>query len=241
MLGRDAGKIAGAVGELAAHGDRVKTLVADVTDWEQVRTAIEGAATEAGRLDLLFNNAGIGGTLPFETATLENWKTIVDTNIWSVIYGVHAAFRIMLRQGSGQIVNTSSAAGIVPLPFQALYSLTKFGVTGMTEALRYEFAEEGIAFSTICPTNITTPIFQRDAEGMIHKEAPIPEDACPVARAAVEILDGVAERKGIIVVPEEPGTTLWRGWANGDPGAEAFLMQMAHDRRVAYETKGSYF
>ncbi len=241
MLGRDPAKVASAAGKLASHGDRVRTLVADVTDGAQVQAAIEGAAAEAGRLDLLFNNAGIGGTLPFETATLEDWKKIIDINIWSVIYGVHAAFPIMLRQGSGHIVNTSSAAGIIPPPFQALYSLTKFGVTGMTECLRYEFAEKGLAFSTVCPTNIATPIFQRAGDGPVNETAPIPEDAYPVEQAAIEILDRVAEKKGVIVVPEQPGTDLWRGWANGDPEAEAQLLQMAHDRRVSYETKGSYF
>ena len=241
MLGRDAGKVAAAAGKLSAYGERVRTLVADVTNPEQVRTAIEGAAAEAGRLDLLFNNAGIGGTLPFEQATLENWKTIIDTNVWSVIYGVHAAVPIMLRQGSGHIVNTSSLAGIIPPPFQALYSLTKFGVTGLTECLRYEYAEKGVSFSTICPANIATPIFQRTADGTVNEKAPIPEDAYPVDRAAAEILDAVSERRGVIVVPEQPGTAIWRGWAAGDPEAEAFLMQMAHDRRVSYETKGSYF
>ena len=241
MLGRDPAKVAAAAGKLTAYGDRVRTLVADVTDQAQVQAAIEGTVAKSGRLDMLFNNAGIGGTMPFETATLENWKSMIDTNVWSVIYGVHAAFPIMLRQGSGHIVNTSSLAGIVPPPFQALYSLAKFGVTGMTEGLRYEFAEKGLSFSTICPANIATPIFQKGPDGTVHDQIPIPDDAYPVDRAAVDILDAVAERKGIIVVPEQPATDLWRGWASGDPETEALLMQMAHDRRVAYETKGTYY
>ena len=213
----------------------------DVTNQEQVQAAIEDTAAEAGRLDTVFNNAGIGGTLPFHHATLEDWKKIIDTNVWSVIYGTHAAVPIMLDQASGHNVNTGSISGLVPVPFQALYSLTKFGVTGMTECLRSEFADKGLPFSTICPTNIPTPIFQRAGDGPVNEQAPIPEDAYPVDRAAVEILDAVAERKGIIVVPEQPSTEIWRGWASGDPGTEALLMQMAHDRRVSYETKGSYF
>ena len=91
MLGRNPEKVAKAAEKLAAHGDWVHTLVADVTKQEQVQQAIEGTATEAGRLDMLFNNAGVGGTLQYETATLQDWKTIMDTNLWSVIYGVHAA------------------------------------------------------------------------------------------------------------------------------------------------------
>ena len=100
MAGRSREKVAAAVGQLSAYGDRARPLVMDVTKQEEVQKGIEDTAAEAGRLDLLFNNAGVGGTIPFEKATLEDWKTIVDTNIWSVVYGVHAAVPIMLKQGS---------------------------------------------------------------------------------------------------------------------------------------------
>ncbi len=241
MAGRNPEKVAKAAEQLAAHQPRVHTLVVDVTKQEQVQKAIEGTAAEAGRLDMLFNNAGIGGTLPYETATLENWKAIIDTNLWSVIYGVHAAVPIMLKQGFGHIVNTSSIAGIIPPPFQALYCLTKYGVTGLTESLRYEYAEKGLNFSTICPANIATSIFQKGIDGKVHDEVPIPDDAYPVDKAASYILDRVAERKGIIIVPEEPFTDMWKGYVLGNEQAEAGLLQMAHDRRVSYETKGTYF
>jgi NADP-dependent 3-hydroxy acid dehydrogenase YdfG len=135
MAGRSQEKIAKAADQLSAYRDQIRPLIVDVTQQEQVQNGIEETAAEAGRLDLLFNNAGVGGTIPFENATLEDWKTIIDVNLWSVIYGVYAAVPIMLKQGSGHIVNTGSIAGIVPLPFQALYSLTKYGVTGLTESL----------------------------------------------------------------------------------------------------------
>ncbi|HIH03107.1 MAG TPA: SDR family oxidoreductase [Methanoregulaceae archaeon] len=238
MAGRNPEKVAAAAAKLSAHGDRVRTVVVDVTNQEQVQAAIDGTAAEAGRLDMLFNNAGIGGTMQFEKATLDDWKTIVDSNVWSVIYGVHAAVPIMLKQGSGHIVNTSSIAGIVPPPFQALYSLTKFGVTGLTECLKYEFAEKGLRFSTVCPGNIATPIFKKAADGTVYDDLQIPDDAYPADKAASDILDRVAEGKGIIVVPEEPYTEQWKRYVSGD---DAQLTQMAHDRRVAYETKGTYF
>jgi NAD(P)-dependent dehydrogenase (short-subunit alcohol dehydrogenase family) len=236
MLGRNPEKVAKAAEQLATHGDRVHTLVTDVTKQEQVQKAIEGAAAESGRLDMLFNNAGIGGTLPYETATLEDWKKIVDTNLWSVIYGVHAAVPIMLKQGSGHIVNTSSLAGLIPFPMQALYSVTKFGVTALSECLRYEYAEKGVHFSAICPSNIATPIFKKSIDGTVTDELPIPADAIPADKAASYILDRVAEHKGIIVVPEVPHTDLWRGYTLGMKVIEGVLLQVAHDRRVSYET-----
>ncbi|CCJ36517.1 short-chain dehydrogenase/reductase SDR [Methanoculleus bourgensis MS2] len=241
MAGRSPEKIARAADQLSAYGDRVRTLIMDVTKQEEVEKGIAGAAAEAGRLDMLFNNAGVGGTLQFETATLEDWKTIIDVNLWSVIYGVHAAVPIMLKQGSGHIVNTGSVAGLIPFPFQALYSLTKYGVTGLTECLKYEFADKGLHFSVVCPANIATPIFNKAIDGKAYGELRIPDDAYPVDKAAALILDRVAEHKGIIIVPEEPNTEAWRGYVCGDPEVEELLLQMARDRRAAYEKGGMYF
>nr|WP_319374520.1 SDR family oxidoreductase [uncultured Methanobacterium sp.] len=241
MAGRNPKKVAAAAEQLSTYGDRINTLTVDVTNQKQVQNAIQDTATETGSLDFLFNNAGIGGTLQFETATLEDWKTIIDTNLWSVIYGVDTAVPIMLKQGYGHIINTSSIAGIIPFPFQALYSLTKFGVTGLTESLRYEYAEKGLHFSTICPSNIATPIFKKSIDGKTHDEIKIPEDAYPVDKAANLILDRVAEHKGIIVVPEDQLIDLWKKYALEDPEADKILLQMANNRRAAYEKGGNYY
>ncbi|AUB59486.1 MAG: SDR family oxidoreductase [Methanobacterium sp.] len=241
MAGRNPEKVSEAAEQLSEYDDRVHTIIVDVTVQEQVENAINGTVEEAGRLDFLFNNAGVGGTLQFETATMDDWKNIIDVNLWSVIYGVHAAVPIMLEQGSGHIINTSSIAGIVPPPFQALYSLTKYGVTGLTECLRYEYAEKGLHFSTICPANIATPIFKKSIDGTTHDELKIPDDAYPVDKAAKLILDRVAEQKGIIIIPEEPYTDQWHRYILGDKEMEEVMMQMARDRRAAYEKGGNYY
>jgi len=230
MAGRDQKKIAAAAGQLSAFRDRVHTLVVDVTKQEQVQKAIESTASEAGRLDMLFNNAGIFKPMLFETGTLDDWKTMIDTNLWSVIYGVHAAIPIMLRQGSGHIVNTSSIGGITPPPFQSLYNTTKYAVTGLTESLRYEYAGKGICFSALCPAFIATAIFSKGLDGSVGQEK-IPEGAYPADKAAAYSLDKIAERRGIIVVPEEPYTRLWKGYAVGDEAIEKFMLTMAELRR----------
>lgn len=241
MAGRNRAKVAEAIRGLPEGKDRARPLTIEVTDPAQVQKAIEGTAKEAGRIDLLFNNAGVGGTIQYEKVTIEDWKTIIDTNLWSVIYGVHAAIPIMLKQGSGHIVNTSSVAGIVPLPYQALYATTKFGVTGMTESLRYEFMDRGLSFSTICPANIATSIFNKSIDGKAHGDLRIPADAYPVDKAAAYILDKVAERRGIILVPPEPAPERYKMYWAGDPEAEASLRNLASERRAAYEKGGSYF
>jgi len=234
LAGRDPKKVAQAAGQLALHKDRVRTLIVDVANQQQVQEAIEGTAAEAGRLDMLFNNAGVGHTGPFEKDSLNDWKAIIDTNLWSVIYGIHAAVPIMLRQGSGHIVNTSSIGGLVPPPFQSLYNTTKYAVTGLTESLRYEYAEKGICFSALCPAFIATAIFSKGLDGSVGKEG-IPEGAYPADKAASFSLDKVAERKGIIVVPEEPYTTLWKSYATGDQATERFMLTMAQMRRKEAE------
>lgn len=239
MAGRNPEKLRDAAEKLVQYKDRIHLLVIDVTNQQQVQKGVLDTAREAGRLDLLFNNAGVGATLPYEQATLEDWKAIIDTNLWSVIYGVHAAVPIMLKQGSGHIINTSSIAGIVPFPFQSLYSLTKFGVTGYTEGLKYEYMDKGLFFSTVCPANIATPIFNKSIDGKSHGELRVPDDAYPVDKAAVLILDRVAEKKGIIIVPEEPYTGMWKDYVNGE--LDDMLTQMTRDRRAAFEKGGTYF
>ncbi|HNJ81930.1 MAG TPA: SDR family oxidoreductase, partial [Methanoregulaceae archaeon] len=154
MAGRDPAKVEQAAGHLAMYRDRIRTLIVDVVHQQQVQKAIEDTAAEAGRLDMLFNNAGIGHTGPYEKDTLADWKVMIDTDLWSVIYGIHAAVPIMLKQGTGHIVNTSSIGGLIPVSFQSLYNTTKFAVTGLTESLRYEYAGKGISFSTLCPAFI---------------------------------------------------------------------------------------
>ena len=236
-----------ATGPLSTYKDQVHTRVVDVTDQGQVQKAIEETATQAGRLDMLFNNAGVGGTMPYEKATLSDWKTIIDINIWSVIYGVHAAVPIMLKQGFGHIVNTSSIAGVIPAPMQALYCLTKFGVTGFTESLKYEYAAKGLRFSAVCPANIATPIFNKGINGkpVDGLELRIPKDAYPADKAAVLILDRVAENKGIIFVPETeqrtglPWAEVWRRYVLGE--VDELIYQEARRRRESYETRGTYF
>jgi NAD(P)-dependent dehydrogenase (short-subunit alcohol dehydrogenase family) len=234
MAGRNPDKVADAAAKLSPFKDRVHTLVVDVTKQGQVQTAIERTAAETGRLDLLFNNAGILLMSLFETATLDQWRTIIDTNLWGVIYGTHAALPIMLRQGSGHIVNVSSVGGLIPYPMQSLYNTTKFAVTGFTESLRYEYAEKGLHFSTVCPGPVATPIYEKRL-GKADPSMKVPADAIPAGSAATFILDGVAGRKSLIIVPEGFHDQLWRGYVKGDSTVEEMLAAHAHNRRIALE------
>lgn len=232
LADRDAERLAAAAEDLGTHTGRVHATPVDVTDPKQVQRLVEEAAAQHGSLDFLFNNAGVGATMPIELATLEHWRRIVDLNLWGVIYGVHAALPIMRRQGSGHIVNTASLAGLVPLPYQALYATTKYGVVGMSECLRYELAADGIRVSVVCPGNVVSRIFSTAITGE-EIDAKPPEDAIPAEEAAAIILTGVASGEGIIAFPDKP-RELWRLYATSPEKVEGYLRDVARQRRIAY-------
>jgi NAD(P)-dependent dehydrogenase (short-subunit alcohol dehydrogenase family) len=232
MADRDTKTLTSAVEQLKAHAGRVHSATVDVTKQEQVQRLIQDAASRHGRLDVLFNNAGIGGTMPFAEVTLEHWRRIIDINLWGVIYGIDAAFPIMRRQGGGHIVSTSSIAGLIPPPYQAIYSASKYAVVGLSECLRFELEEDHIHFSVVCPGAVVTGIWGA------AKLKP-PSDAIPATDAAQIILAGVANKEGIIVLPEQ-ARWVWRQCCESPEWAESFLRDQARQRRHSYQTYGTY-
>jgi NAD(P)-dependent dehydrogenase (short-subunit alcohol dehydrogenase family) len=230
----DADRLRTVMEGLGMHGGRAQAATVDVTDQQQVQRVVEDAATAHGSLDFLFNNAGVGGTMPISEATLEHWRRIIDLNLWGVIYGVHAALPIMRRQGSGHIVNTASIAGLVPFPYQSLYCTTKYGIVGLSESLRYEVAADGIRVSVVCPGNVVSRIFGTPLLGRPVEVKP-PEDAIPAEEAARIILAGVANGEGIIAFPEKP-RELWRLYASSPEKVEGYLQEVARQRRAAVKS-----
>jgi NAD(P)-dependent dehydrogenase (short-subunit alcohol dehydrogenase family) len=231
MADRDTKTLASAVEGLKAHGGRVHSMEVDVTEEEQVRKMVEDAASQHGRLDVLFNNAGIGGTIAIELATLEHWRRMIDINLWGVIYGIHFALPIMRAQGGGHIVTTSSIAGLMPFPFQALYCASKYAVTGLSESLRHELADEGIRFSVICPSEVASRIWGTPILGERVEVRP-PDTALPAGEAAEIILAGVAKNEGIIALPDQ-ARQLWRQYWSNPESLEEFMRDMARQRRAS--------
>ena len=109
------------------------------------------SSTAAGRLDLMFNNAGITWAADTELLTLEQWNSIIDVNIRGVVHGVAAAYPQMVRQGHGHIVNTASMAGLAAAGLITSYVMTKHAVVGLSLALRTEAAAHGVGVLAICP------------------------------------------------------------------------------------------
>ncbi len=233
LADRDSKQLAVAVERLRSHGGRVHSMTVDVTKQAQIQQMLQTATSRHGRLDFLFNNAGVGGTLPIEDASLEHWRRIIDLNLWGVVYGVDAALPIMRRQGGGHIVNTSSVAGLVPIPFQAMYCATKYAVVGLSESLRYELEDQGIRFSVVCPGNVATAIWGTPIIGERQQAHP-PADSITAEEAAQTLLTGVANNEGIIVIPES-ARQLWKTYCTAPDVADGLLRDMAKERRRKYQ------
>lgn len=122
----------------ASLGTRGTALQLDVTDATAVQQAVDGVVERAGRIDLLFNNAGITWGGDTELLTLDQWNSIIDVNIRGDVHGVHAAYPQMVRQRSGHIINTASMAGLVAAGRITSYVMTKHAVVGLSLALRTE-------------------------------------------------------------------------------------------------------
>lgn len=143
--------------ERAGRGARAAPL--DVTDAAAFRALVEETAASEGRLDFLFNNAGVGVAGEARDLALADWQPVVDVNLWGVVHGIAAAYPLMVRQGFGHIVNTASGAGLVPRAGMSAYTATKHAVVGLSGALRVEAAAHGVRVSVVCPGYVRTNIF----------------------------------------------------------------------------------
>jgi NAD(P)-dependent dehydrogenase (short-subunit alcohol dehydrogenase family) len=198
---------------LRASGWSASAAALDVTDFESVKRLVERVAKEHGRLDFMFNNAGIAVGGEIRDHTIDAWNRIIDVNLRGVVHGVQAAYPIMLRQGFGHIVNTASMAGLLPEPLATSYSATKHAVVGLSKGLRVEAANLGVRVSVLCPGVIRTPILSGGRYGIFLGNLPEQElrevalkhferfRPMEAGRFATKVLDQVVRNRAIIVVP----------------------------------------
>ena len=197
--------------ELRATGHQVETTALDVRDFEAVKGLIEETARKHGRIDYLFNNAGIAVAGETRDVSLDDWRSVIDTSLYGVVHGTVAAYPIMLEQGSGHIVNTASLAGLIPAPGEISYSAAKYGIVGLSHTLRAEAADLGVRVSVVCPGFIETPIFHTSKVVKLDRDKLIAEIPKPMAadQCAREILRGVERNKATIVITTG-GKVFWR-------------------------------
>ncbi len=193
---------------LRGTGATAHAVALDVRDAGAFEAAITETVRTSGRLDFLFNNAGIGIGGEVDALTLEDWTDIIDVNLRGVVHGVQAAYPVMIAQGSGHIVNTASMAGLITTSAQAGYAATKHAVVALSKTLRVEAAAHGVQVSVLCPGVVRTPILSGGEYGRnrtLSRENLISlgETLRPIepAQFAEQALRGVLRNQAIIVVP----------------------------------------
>ena len=190
-------------------GNATTAATLDVTNANAVAVHFDEIVNSHGRLDAVFNNAGIGVGGDFADLTVEHFDHCTDVNIRGVTNGVVAAYKHMLEQKSGIIVNTASSAGLLGVPLMAPYAMTKHAVVGLSTSMRAEAAENNIQVSALCPMAIETPILDTPpagAEGLWRPDirkylTKVGGPPYPVDKFAAYALNQVERNKEIIVAP----------------------------------------
>jgi len=182
-------------------GDRVRAERVDVTDSVAVQRLIDGTVAREGRLDLLFNNAGIAVFADARDTSLDDWNRQIDVNLRGVVHGIVAGYPVMRRQGYGHIVNTASAAGLIPSPATVAYAATKHAVVGLSLTLRAEARLYGVRVSVVCPGLIQTPITQAAKIVGPTRETVLGDSRLRLYssdRLARAVLRGIGRNRGVI-------------------------------------------
>ena len=144
--------------QIISEGGHAIAVVTDVGEEDQARTFVERTHSELGRIDALINNAGVMLLGQIEDAPTEEWRRMIDANVFGVLYCTHAALPLMRVQGSGHIVNVSSVAGRFAREGSGVYNLTKFGIGAFSESLRQEVVPLGIRVTLIEPGAVATEL-----------------------------------------------------------------------------------
>jgi NAD(P)-dependent dehydrogenase (short-subunit alcohol dehydrogenase family) len=196
--------------EIRASGGKATAVKIDVTDFSAIEQLAQETVSRTGRLDFIFNNAGIviGGLV--NRLAIEDWNRIVDVNLRGVINGIQATYQIMTKQGFGHIINTASMAGLIVGPGNVAYTTTKYGVVGLSKSLRAEAAQFGIRVSVLCPGVIRTPILKGGGKYGKMLIDTLPEEVGQMLEKlkpmspnlfAEKVLKSAAKNKAIIIVP----------------------------------------
>lgn len=192
--------------EITANGGSASGEVLDVVDYEAFKAHIESVVADKGKIDYIFNNAGIAISAEFRDMNIRDWNKVIDINLHGVFHGSILAYKQMAKQGFGHIVNLSSVEGIIPFPTTGSYVATKYAVLGLTQSMWVEGRSLGIKTSAVCPGYIETNIFDSakmvniEREKIMDQYKLLQKMGISSEKCAKIILKGVAKDKPIIPV-----------------------------------------
>ena len=192
--------------DLGAAGAEVLPIPGDVSDEAAVRGMVEAVMDGFGRVDVLVNNAGISAITPAEQTTLADWNRTIAVNLTGPFLTCREFGGVMLKRGSGSIVNVSSVAGLLGVSDRAAYNSSKHGLVGLTRTLAAEWGGRGVRVNAVCPGWVKTEMDEEDQDAGGYTDEDI-EGRVPMARFATP--EDIARAVTFLA---DPG---WSGFVNG--------------------------
>jgi short-subunit dehydrogenase len=162
LVGRDRDKLTAVAEAAEAAGVTAKTYVVDLSKLDRVSAKIAEIAAAHENLDILINNAGMAYTGSIGDSPLSDWQKVIDLNLTSVFQCVQGILPHMRQRKAGVIVNVSSIAGKQVFPNWGIYSVSKFGLMALTQAIAGEERANGIRVTAVCPGSVNTPLWDTD-------------------------------------------------------------------------------
>ncbi len=184
------------------HAETTMALSCDVRNREEIDRVIALTLHHFGRIDVWINNAGHGILDSIEQLDMSACRDTFDTNFFGAVASMQAVIPVMKQQGTGAIINISSVAGHLPLPFHSIYSATKFALNAVGKAARLELIHDGIHVMTVCPGYVRTDFSANSRRGTEAKVVrPSSTRGIGAERVAKAILQGYLKNKREVVVP----------------------------------------
>jgi NAD(P)-dependent dehydrogenase (short-subunit alcohol dehydrogenase family) len=196
------------VEKIRALGVKAEGVVCDVSSRKSVEALADAAFDRMGAAHIVFLNAGVAVSAPVTATTHDDWRWVIDVDLWGVIHGVEAFAQRIVEQGEGgHIAATASFAGMVPNVGLGAYCVAKYGVVALMEVLHRELREHGVGASVLCPMRVKTNIDgsgrnrQRDYGGPESQNYPEPDESqmagrlIPVEGVAQLVVEGIKRNK----------------------------------------------
>lgn len=233
-----ADKLADAVATITASGGEVVFHAAgNIADYDWVRGFAREVDAEVGVMDVVCNVAGVSAWGTVENLEHRHWQLMVDVNLMGPIHVIECFVPQMVRRGTGgQLVNVSSAAGLLALPWHAAYSASKFGIRGVSEVLRFDLRQHRIGVSLVCPGAVDTPLantveivgVDREDPRVAKQVANFHRIAVTPDKAAKSIIKGITKNRFLVYTSFDTRFGYW--WARKFAFPYEVVMRIANDR-----------
>jgi short-subunit dehydrogenase len=200
LLSRDVGR-GEAARQRVGHAERTMALACDVRSREEIDRVLAQTLAKFGRLDVWVNNAGIGIRDLVAEMDMAACRELFETNFFGAVASLQAAVPAMRKAGGGTIINISSVAGHVPVPYMGAYSATKFALNAIGKAARVELKRDNIKVLTVCPGYVQTDFGTHLVTNKVGNIRPQSVKGISVERVARATYDGYRKRKREVIVP----------------------------------------